>query len=414
MGKQKKVSGTGVAGLPPLPADAATALKDLTARAAAGLEEGRDPESLRQMLVATTGDPVWDLHLMAALSRLAHPGVPGLLAALFGANLDKPRRKALKRALHLLKTRGVPVPEDLLPREEAASLRAPGRGPALAYVSQVLGNGERYVILEGPKEVLGGNFLVSLVSDQEGIQECHLLSIKSRQRQEFWDHFRQQGLAELATPPPAYAVRLLEEADSLKPDAEGSSRYRSLKQKIWQEWGRPEDAPDLEALLPPLNPGEQSRLLDQSRDLALNPLFHSWLPGPEELTPWLQKLREVQESPLILSDQQRQARVGDVVDEAVLSLYPPEARERWRGRLLAMAYFLDLRGPGPEARLAQAAAQDLAGAPRGPLAGENPFLKALVWEALKMALEFLEQTQKEAASSSPLLAPPTESLLIRR
>jgi hypothetical protein len=413
MAPRQKKGPAGASTLPPLAADAAAALKDLIAQLAAALDEGRDPESLRQMAAGTTGEQTWDLHLLAALSSLTHPAVPGLLAALFGTSPDKPRRKALKRALHLLKTRGVPVAEDLLPREEAAPRRAPGRGPALAHISQVLGNGERYVILEGPKETLGGNFLVARISDQEGIQECHVLSLKSRERQDFWDHFRQQGLAEWATPPPAYAVRLLEEADLLKPGAEGGSRYRSLKPRVWQEWGRPEEAPDLEALLPPLSPPEQSRLQDQSRDLAQHPLFQSWLPGLDELTPWINKIREIQESPLVLSEPQRQARVGDVVAEAVHALYPPESRDLWRTRVLAMAYFLDLRGHEPEARLAQAAAQDLAAPPRGPLAGENPFLQALVWQSLGMAWEFLEKTQKEA-SSSPLLAPPTESLLIRR
>jgi len=413
MTPQKKGSKTGASGLPPLPAELAARLRDLKAQLAAGLEAGRDPESLRQMLAATTGDPAWDLHLLAALGGLAHPGIPGLLAALFGAAPDKPRRKALKRALHLLKTRGVPVPEDLLPREEAGPRRAPGRGPILAHISQILGNGDRYVILEGPKEILGGNFLVSLLSDREGLRECHLLSLKTRQRQEFWGHFREQGLTEWATPQPVYAVRLLEEGHALNPGAAGSSRYRSLKSKIFQEWGRPEVAPDLEALLPPLNPAEQNRLLGQSRDLALNPLFLSWLPGLEEITPWLDKIREAQESRLVLNEQQRQARVNDVVDEAVRGLYPPEERDLWRGRLLAMAYFLDLRGQGPEARWAQAAAQDLAGGPKGPLAGENPFLEALVWTALKIARDYLEKPGQEEAAS-PLLAPPTDSLLIRR
>lgn len=411
--RQKKTSPQAPA-LPPLAPDAAAALKDLAARLAAALEAGQDLETLQEMVSGQTGDQAWDLHLLAALSSLAHPGVPGLLAALFGASADKPRRKALKRAFHLLKTRGVPVPEDLLPREEAGPRRAPGRAPALAYVSPVLGNGERYVILEGPKETLGGNFLVTRISDREGIREGHILALKSRERQEFWDHLRQQGLAEWATPPPAYAVRLLEEADALQPKAEGGSRYRSLKSRIWQEWGRPGEAPELEALLPTFSPPEQSRLLDQSRGLAQHPLFQSWLPGLDELTPWLNKIRETQESPLVLSEPQRQARVGDVVAEAVRGLYPPEDRDLWRGRLLEMAYFLDLRGHTPEARLAQAAAQDLAAPPRGPLAGENPFLQALVWQSLRMAWEFLEKTQKEASSPSPLIAPATEPLLIRR
>jgi len=408
--RQKKTPSQ-ASGLPPLAADAAAALQDLAAQLAAALKEGQDLETLKEMTAGKIGDQSFDLHLIKALSSLTHPAVPGLLVGLFGAGADKPRRKALKRTLHLLQTRGVPVAADLLPREEAAPLKAPGRGQA--YISQVLGNGERYVILEGPKEALGGNFLVTRLSDQEGIQECHVLSLKSRQRQEFWDHFRQQGLTEWATPPAAYAVRLLEEADGLQPGAEGGSRYRSLKPRIWQEWGRPEDAPDLAALLPPLDTPEQSRLLDQAKNLVEHPLFHSWMPGLDELAPWLNKIREIQESPLVLSEPQRQARVDDVVAEAVRALYPPESRDLWRGRLLAMAYFLDLRGQEPEARLAQAAAQDLAAPTRGPLAGENPFLQGLVWQSLRLAWEFLEKTQKEA-SSSPLLAPPTDSLLIRR
>lgn len=399
------------AALPPLAADQAAALQDLAAQLAAALEEGRDLEALKELAAGRTGDQTQDLHLIKALSSLAHPGVPGLLVGLFGAGADKLRRKALKRALHLLKTRGVPVPEDLLPRAEAGPLKAPARG--LAYVSQVLGNGERYVVLEGPREALGGNVLVVRVSDREGIQEGHVLSLKSRQRQEFWDHFREQGLTEWAAPPAAYAVRLLEEADGLNPAAAGGSRYRSLRPRIWQEWGRPEEAPDVEALLPLLNPPELSRLLNQAGDLAQQPLWQSWLPGLDELTPWLNKIREIQESPIVLTEQQQQGRVEDVVAEATRALFPEESRDLWRGRILAMAYFLDLRGQEPEARLAQAAAQDLA-ASRGPLAGENPFLQALVWQSLRLAWEFLEKTQKEAATSSPLLAPPTESLLIRR
>ncbi|MDD2902284.1 MAG: hypothetical protein PHU44_07595, partial [Syntrophales bacterium] len=300
MAKGKKASRSGAPGLPPLAADQAPQLQDLRAQVAAGLDAGQDPDSLRQMVAAATGELSYDLHLLAALSSLAHPGVPALLAALFGTAADKPRKKALKRALHLLKTRGVPIPKDLLPREETGPRPSPGRGPTLAHLSQILGNGERYVILEGPKELLGGNFLVSRVSDTEGFRECHLLALKSRQHREFWDHFREQGLADFASPPPAYAVRLLEEANVLKPDAAEGSRYRSLQAKIFQAWGAPETAPDLQTLLPPLDPGEQSRLLDQSRSLALHPLFLSWLPGLEELTPWLNKLREVQESRLVL------------------------------------------------------------------------------------------------------------------
>ena len=87
---------------------------------------------------------------MAALGALSHPAIPPLLAALFGEARDKVRRKALKKTLHRLKTRGVAFADDLLPREEA-SFGAPRPGAAKVFVSPIFGDGESYVILEGPR-----------------------------------------------------------------------------------------------------------------------------------------------------------------------------------------------------------------------------------------------------------------------
>ncbi len=57
------------------------------------------------------------------------------------------------------------------------SVGAPRPGTAKAFVTPIFGNGESYVILEGPPEILGGNFLVALINDQEGFQECVLLNL---------------------------------------------------------------------------------------------------------------------------------------------------------------------------------------------------------------------------------------------
>lgn len=401
-------------GLPPLSPEAAAALKAQVAQIAAALESGQDLETLKRLVAPQPQDLFWDLHLLAALGTLAHPHLPGLLAALFGAAQDKTRRKALKRTLHLLKTRGVSVPEELIPREEAPLRPLAAGAPVTVYVSPIFGNGERYVILEGPKENLGGNFLVVRLSDEQGLQECHLLNLKRQQRQELWDHFRNQGLGEWLTPPAAYALRLLKEAYETDPSgAPGASRYLSLREKISAHWGRPEEGPEVEQFLPPLNPGELSRLLEQSRQLALDPLFLSWLPSMEEITLWLDKIKEVQDSPLVLSEQQQQVRLDGVVEEATRALYPQDTRPFWQGRLLHMAYYLELKSRAEEARVAQAAAADLGLTDPGPLSGANPFLKALVLHALMLAWEFQKQGQEPQAASG-LLAPANESLIIRR
>jgi hypothetical protein len=409
--RQKKAKGRAQVDLPPLAPEAAVALQEQVARVAAALEAGQEPSAIQELLQAGPPDPAWDLHLMAAMANLAHPAVPALLAGAFGTARDKARRKALKRALHLLKTRGVPVPPALLPREEISLGTA--RGAATALVSPVLGNGDSYVVLEAPPEILGGNFLVSRLNDREGFRECHLLTLKRRQQEEFWDHFRQQGLVQWFPVPSPYAVGLLEETYRLNPQAElGASRYAALRDRIFKNWGRPEDAPDLEQLLPPVSPPEASRLLEQSLELALDPLFHSWLPSLEEITPWFDKLKDVQQSPLILSEPQQQVRQEAVVAEATRALFPPETRPDWSRRLQRMAYYLDLLGRRVEARPILAAAANLDAEP-SPLTGENPFLKGLVHCSLRLAWETQEKPL-ETAPGAGLVAPPTESLIIRR
>jgi hypothetical protein len=413
MTAHKRSTSKSAAGLPPLPPEADAALQAQVAVVAAAGEAGRDLENLIGLVTANPHDPLWDQHLMAALGNISQPLIPPLLAALFGGATDKPRRKALRRALHLLRTRGVLVPAGLLAREEPLIGRE--RPPTVkSLVSQVLGNGDSVVVLEAPKEILVGNFLVAVINDETGFRECHLLNMKSRQQEEFRDYYRQQGLSEWYPVPGPYAVRLLEDAYRQGgASAEAVRLYVGLRDKIWKNWGRPEAAPDLEQALPALNPAEQVRLLEQSRQLAAQPCFHSWLPGLEELGPWMEKLQEAQQSPLVLSDQQKQGRADALLEEATRALYPPENRPLWGRRLLALAYCLDLNQRPAEARMAQAAAADLADPERHLLAGESPFLKSLVQIGLHLAWEQSRPSQ-EAQSASGLLTLPGDTALIRR
>ncbi len=408
---RKKFRGP-VPGLPALPPEARAELEAQVARLSQALAAGQDLEALRLLVQTRPEDLAWDLELLAALGALGHAAIPSLLAALFGDSPHKERRKALKRTLHLLKTRGLAVPADLLPREEAVPLGPAAAAPGVAHLSPLLGSGERYVILEGPQELLGGNFLVARLSDREGFQECHLLTLKRKHLKEFWDLFRQQGLTEWVTAPPPYGVTLLEEAYRQNPGAEGgASRYATLKDRLHRHWGPLEEAPD-ERRLPALDPGERRSLLEQSRSLAQEPLFASWLPGLDEITPWLNKIQAAQDSPLVLTEQQQRERLAGLVEEAAAALFPPETRELWGRRLLAMAYFLELRGRQDLARAAQAAGEDLRTGTRSHLLGENPFLQSLVWQALQLALELLKTTQPQ--EGVPLVAKPASPLIVRR
>ena len=125
----------------------------------------------------------------------------------------------------------------------------------------------------------------------------------------------------------------------------------------------------------------------------------------------MEKLQEVKDSPLVLSEQQQQLRQEGVLDEATAELFPEDTRPRWGRRLLETAYFLDLSGRGVEARAAQAVGEELLGGERSSLSGENPFLQELVRYAMRLALEFRKQQEPESAS--PLVVPPMEPLIRR-
>jgi hypothetical protein len=398
------------AGPMPLSPAAEARLSSQVAGVAAVLESEADLAALREQVTPNAQDPQWDVHLIERLGALSHPAIPALLAALFGEARDRVRRKALKKTLHRLKTRGVEVPEDLLPREEASI--GGRRGPAASLVSPIFGNGDSYFILEGPPEILGGNFLIAPINDRTGFQEFVLLNLNRKQQTEFWDHFREQGVEQWFSLPPAYAVARLEKAYTAHPESPGASQYSARREKIFQHWGRPENAPNIDQELPALDPREQTRLREETMKLALDPLFHSWLPGPEEIAPWVVKLREVQNSPLVLSDQQKQVRIDGVLNEATQALYPRETQSQWGRRLLTTAYYLHLAGREQDSRAAQAAAADLAAPDRSSLTGENPFLKALVQYAVHLAWE--GQQPRETTTPSGLVAPAGTSLLIRR
>jgi hypothetical protein len=412
MARQKRAKARGANEPAALSPEARARLESMVARVAGLLSPEVEPAALQALVSPEPQDPDWDAHLIAALGALSHPAIPPLLAALFGQSRDKIRRKALKKTLHRLKTRGVAMADDLLPKEEV-SFGAPRPGAATVFVSPIFGTGESYVILEAPSEILGGNFLVSRVSDQEGFQECVLLSLKRQQQAEVWGRFREQGLDQWFSPPPAYAVRLLEEAYARHADtAPGAAQYRALREKIFRHWGRPESAPDLDHELPAPAPEEMPRLLEHCRELALDPLLISFLPGPEEIAPWLAKLKEVEDSPLVLSEQQKQVRIDGVLDEATRALYPLETWADWGRRLLTTAYYLHISGREEDSRAARAAAADLVAPELSALAGGNAFLKSLVQSAVRLVLEM--QPRREPAAPSGLIAAPGEAGLIRR
>jgi hypothetical protein len=380
-----------------------------------GLKAGEDPEELQKQVEVRPHDPVWDLHLIRLLEKADHPAVPGVLTALFAHSPDKARQKALRRALHVMKSRGVPVAPDLLPREEGLALTS-GEPPRFeGYMSPLWGHGESFVFLEGPREVMDGNCLVARLQDEEGFRECHLLDLSRRQREEMWQELERDGLGPMVKAPPAYVLQLLEEHLALTPEgAAGAKDYLPVREILWRHLRRPAEEFSPEELLGPLTPEERRRFLEESPQLVNDELFRSWLPGWSDISPWREKLKAAGDSPLILSEHQQRQRLEGIRQQAVQALFPPASRPLWGRRLLRMAVFFHFMGNHDHAQAARVAGEDLLSGERGPLSGENPFLEELVIKALFLAEILARREEGEEQPSSGLILPPDPSLFRSR
>jgi hypothetical protein len=383
-----------LAGLPP---EHREALAPLLALLHQAILQGADKAQVLEMLDANPlSAPDAELALPEALARLAHPAMPTILQTRFGGASDKYRQKVLKKAFHHLKAQGVEIPPDLIkPEESPVPQSLPSGPPIKGYLSRIEGNGSRLVILHLPRQGQAFTLFLALCNDTEGLKDTYAVLLSNKETKKYLHSTRQDIPGELVEVPPVYAFNILEDSYQANPDPSSKSvaNYLRVKSTLQERLGHL-PASDLQALVPPLDHREQ--YLEQSRNLSLEEDFLNWHFNPEELGPWLEKINQIEQSPLVLTPDQKVARIENVVDEAIKDLFPAERRHLLSRRLLEMAYYLEHTGRPHLARQAQAAGEDL-DRKRGLLERENLFLLGLVMFPLRE----LYDREKEPKSPPP-------------
>jgi hypothetical protein len=144
--------------------------------------------------------------------------------------------------------------------------------------------------------------------------------------------------------------------------------------------------------------------LDSSARLLEEPELAGWLLDPDWMAPHLDRLREITDSPLVLNRMQQQERREKVLREARAAIFAGEAREIYRRRLEATAYFLYLDERVEPAR--QALAAHLALSPGSPdPAEEIPFIVALTSRSFGAAEEARKAREREENRTSLIVKP---------
>ena len=136
------------------------------------------------------------------------------------------------------------------------------------------------------------------------------------------------------------------------------------------------------------------RILMRVGDLLRADLYSSWMIEESQIQPYADAVWEAEESKIVLTQIQKEARFQEIYQRAMAELFPEEKRSLYKRRLEEMAYVLLKLGRQEEARTSLSAAIDLEKPPN--LIQPNPFLLQLVIKSIFALLaEAYEKTKKE-------------------
>ncbi len=384
-----------------LPAALERAASALPSRADAIRPANGDPERLLRELepAAATEVLAWLLeHETAAGEELAQAWAERAeghapLAALRPDTLPKPARKALRRALHRLRSRGVSI--------EAAEDTRVARLPELqdelkgAWLSAPDPSGAQLSVEVEPGPSGGVRLFQGAIDCERGVLEFQVLSAnRSQARRWLRDLTQGARLAAVPVEPSSLAALVARAAEAHPAD-------RALPQ-AFSEWrGRVASPPAgsrtpgelaREALGPAASP-EPSQLRRVAAAVQAGEIG-PWPPPLDELREWAEKIHKTADSRLLVDGNQRRVQVDAALADVLAVRYDGVRGERSAARFEELAHARWRAGRESEARDCLAAADAFRTQPPA----DNPVARALVERALEPVLAGLREQESDESS----------------
>lgn len=310
---------------------------------------------------------------------------------------SKEVRKAARRALYLLSTRGIRPALDSVPVTDATT-DVPLPETLRAYTTAFDGAGNRILFFEIPEPDGGHPTAVQMmINDLTGVQTCDSVRLNRRDlrnRIQQFERLQGDGLAfvEIAAD---YGRWLLEEARELlrRQNRTSPSGVLELLPRIGSPRHDYPMSPVYESI------SVESLLSDGTMDrdptvLFALPWFENWFFAIEDVWHALADWEGVSGTSDADSSEQLQAQRDTIVREVVTSLLTPGLRSRYVRRLEDSAHVLWGLSHEADAKLAVIHAQELgADVP----AADVPFARRLVERTLVVGVATLEQKRAERA-----------------
>lgn len=359
-------------------------------------------ENLSRVDPSAVGDQLGSPRLAASFIEkipLEEPGAVTLVLAVQGAFPQKEVQKAAKKILFRLKQRGVSVPERQ--REDLPGFVAvrPEQSRSIAYVSPPDGLGNRAVLLEVTRFPAGVDLGMGVVSDEKGLLEFVFGRYSKKKAKEMKDYFF-QSVADLMETSLDHAATVLESAYPKSKPGNNRSGADYLKLRPWllQEVSLLK-APIIYDLISPESLTDAALTDSQVDKLLGHKWMETWIVHPDAIKPLVEEILKVQQSPILITAEQKTTRIQDLKESYVSKTHTDEKKNVIIARLEEIAYLFHKAGEEDYAVLALKAALSMK--KKDSTFRTNDFLRHMIDHSLSYYLGSMKEIQKDAAREEP-------------
>lgn len=367
---------------------------------------GLTPSSPLEDLASCVGrDPAGDAAIAHWLGGRPAPESVELLKQIEASSSDKIVRREARRALYRLEQRGVasrPQVEQVVARP----LWQPEPEKTQAFFLPYLIGGYREFVLR--RKHVGGVAVVFATTRQYDrfLEEVVRADISGKEWRRLVASLTERGRA-LAEGDAAYCDSLLWRAyENLAPAERTPARdYPAIRREFF-DGSPPAAQPSPLLQLYAAEEGEQPAR--SARELAEQffgepALLVLVADAREQFRAYVERIRDAESSPLVLSEAQKQERRGQIEDQAIDDVFGGGQREAWVHRLRELGYYFHLTGKKELARTLASAASALDAPGADPK--RIPFCRAFVTVGLFAELYQIEREEEEKAQGSLIVTP---------
>lgn len=334
------------------------------------------------------------------------PESVNLILAVRDAFEQKEVQKAVKKAIFKLRRQGISFPEPEEPRKKSVITEAPRTPEPEAFVGPIDGTGTRGVLIVLPQLPKGVDTGIGLIHSENGIMQFVYSRNSKKRSKEIKTVFHEQ-VGKAVETSLSHAATLMEKAYE-KGSALGENSRDYLRIRPWILENVPlREEPVIRDFISEEDITGEVLTNSRINKLLDHELMATWIIPPDKIQPLLEEISKAEESPIIMSDEQKAERLDEIKEKAIAETYPESKRRLLKEDLEEMAYIFFKRDEEKYARICLLAADDVK-EKESPLRTDT-FLRAYLEHSLAYYYQALKENSGPKApveESSPTITTP--------